>query len=449
MKKILVLGAGKSATSLIHYLLERADQEDWTITVGDRDLSLAEHKVEGFERGKAIRFDVDEEERKEKLIAEHDIIVSLLPAFLHPKVSKACLKIGRHIITPSYVSADDLAMSEDFAKADLLFMGEMGLDPGIDHMSTLQIIHDIENRGGNITAVRSFTGGLIAPESDNNPWNYKFTWSPINVVLAGQGTAQYLKEGKRKYVPYNRLFSLYETYSIPDYGAFEVYANRDSIIYLDKYELKNIPTFIRGTMRREGFCDAWNAFVKLGLTDNGFPIVGSSKMTYNDLIEAFLPGKNPQLSLQQQLAEFLGIDEGHETMKKLAWLGLFDNIQIPVENGSPAMILKDLLEPRWKLEPDDKDMIAMLHLIDYELNGEAHRYKATLVVKGQDAENTAMSHTVGWPLGIMVRLLSQGKIKSRGVKIPIMPEVYEPVLKELESFGVVFTHQDAVVGFEI
>ncbi len=445
MKKILVLGAGKSATSLIHYLLERAEQEDWQVTVGDRDIELARHKVEGFDRGHAIRFDVEEEERKEQLIRDHDIIVSLLPAFLHPKVSKACLKIGRHIITPSYVSKEDVSMNEDFEKAGLLFMGEMGLDPGIDHMSTLQIVHDIENRGGNITAIRSFTGGLIAPESDNNPWNYKFTWSPINVVLAGQGTAQYLKDNKRKYVPYNRLFSLYETYNIADYGAFEVYANRDSIIYLDKYELNNIPTFIRGTMRRQGYCDAWNAFVKLGWTDNGFPIVGADQLTYNDLLEAFLPKTENGKSLRENLADFLDIDTSHETMSKLAWLGLFDNVKIPLKNASPAEILKDLLEPKWKLEPQDKDMIVMLHIIDYELNGETHRYKANLIVKGQDAENTAMAHTVGWPLGIMVKLLSQGKIKSRGVKIPIMPEVYEPVLKELEDFGVLFTHEDSVL----
>ncbi len=439
MKKILVLGAGKSATSLIQYLLNNADAEDWQITVGDMDASVAQQKIGGHARGKGIAFNVFEEEAKEALIKEHDIVVSLLPAKFHPLVSKSCLALGKHIITPSYVSKDDLAMSAEFEKADLLFMGEMGLDPGIDHMSMVKILDELRAQGAKISAVRSFTGGLIAPESDDNPWNYKFTWAPMNVVLAGQGTAQYLRGGKRQYVPYNRLFSLYETYPIEGYGNFEVYANRDSIVYFDKYEIEDdIPTFIRGTMRKQGFCDSWNAFVKLGWTDNSFPIVNSADLTYNDLLMAFLPKVNEEDSLRKQVAEFLEVGERSDVMNRLAWLGLFDHQKITVDNATPAEILKSLLEPKWKLQPEDKDMIVMLHIVDYELGGEEHRLKSTLVVKGENAENTAMAQTVGWPLGIMVKLLSQGKIASRGVKIPIMREVYEPVLEELEGFGVIF-----------
>jgi len=445
MKRILVAGAGKSATSLIQYLLENAAAHQWTVTVGDRDAEMAAKKIDGHSAGKAIQFDVFDEALREKQIMNHDIIISLVPAKMHPLMSNDCLRLCKHIITPSYLQDADLEKDENFKKEGLLFMGEMGLDPGIDHMSLSATVDEIQEKGGKITALRSFTGGLVAPESDDNPWNYKFTWAPMNVILAGQGTAQYLSKGLRQYVPYHRLFSLYENYHIADYGNFEVYPNRDSISYLKKYGLKDIPTFIRGTIRREGFCDAWDAFVQLGWTDNTFPIVNSDRMTYNDLLRAFLPGKDVNTPLKKQLADFLEVEENGTVMQKLAWLGIFDDQLIKSKDATPAQILHDLLIPKWEMKADDKDMVVMLHVINYTLGTEQKQLQSSLVVKGADAKNTAMARTVGWPLGIMAKLLATDQIKTRGVQMPTAKEVYQPILKELESFGIVFQEKTEII----
>lgn len=446
MKRIFVAGAGKSATSLIQYLLKNAEEHQWTVTVGDREKAVAVKKINGHPAGTAIAFDVFDETLRAAQIADHDIIISLLPAKMHPMMSNDCLRLGKHIITPSYLQEADLEQDEAFKKAGLLFMGEMGLDPGIDHMSLIAMVDKIEDEGGKITALRSFTGGLVAPESDDNPWNYKFTWAPMNVVTAGQSTAQYLSKGLRQYLPYHRLFSLYENYHIDQYGDFEVYANRDSISYLKKYGLKDIPTFIRGTIRRKGFCDAWDAFVQLGWTDNSFPIVNSDRMTYNDLLRAFLPGKDTATSLRKQLAEFLEVEETGIVMKKLEWLGIFDHKLIQAKDATPAQILHDLLISKWEMKPHDKDMVVMLHVLNYTVGTEERQVQSSMIIKGEDAENTAMSQTVGWPLGIMAKLLATDQIKIRGVQIPIAKEVYEPTLKELESFGIQFAETHKIVS---
>ena len=445
MKKILVLGAGKSATTLITYLLGNAKQHGWHITVGDFHIETAIQKIGGHECGTAIFFDVKNAELRAKCVQEHDIVASVLPAAFHQMVALDCLEYGKHIITPSYVSQENAALDKAFKDKNLLFMGEIGLDPGIDHMSMMRTLDEIKAKGANIKAVRSFCGALIAPESDNNPWNYKFTWAPMNVVLAGQGTAQYLKNGKPKYIPYNRLFSLTENYHIEGLGTYEAYANRDSLSYLDKYQLSQIPTFIRGTLRKEGYCEAWNTFVKLGLTDDNISIYNTEKLTYSDLIHAFLPSnyieENPDV--QTALAEFLHIGVASPIMKKLAWLGLFDkNNFIGQGPATPAKILHDLLIKKWALEEADVDMIIMLHKIDYELDGYNFSHTSTMVQKGEDAENTALAATVGLPMGMMIKLLLTTDLQLSGVQIPIMKEVYEPILKELEEYDVFFTDKE-------
>lgn len=448
MQTILILGAGKSATDLIRYVLERSEQYDWQVIVGDLDKALAAKKIAGHQRGTAVYFDVNDADLRAQYVQQSDIVASLLPASLHHLVAEDCLRFGKNIVTPSYISAKHKAMDADFRAAGLLFMGEIGLDPGIDHMTLMQTLEELQAKGAAIKEIRSCCGALIAPEADNNPWHYKFTWAPMNVVKAGQGTAQYLKNGRSKYIPYNRLFELYETHFVEGYGNFEAYANRDSMAYIDKYKLKNVPTFVRCTLRREGYCDAWNALVKLGWTDDSYRIAHSETMTYNDFVEAFLPkaAAEDKRSLQERLADFLAIEVDGKIMQKLAWLGIFDHRPVEVANATPAQILLHLLTDKWKLGDNDSDMVVMLHQFDYELDGKKECLKSTLVMKGEDAEHTVLAKTVGIPMGIMVKLILTGQVQGlTGVHMPIMKEVYKPIIEELKSFGVEFVDTVEVV----
>ena len=444
MKNILIIGAGRSANALIKYVLQVASERQWFVTVADADVKLAEAKVGNHPHGRATWLDVYKVNDRREQIGRADLVISLLPAHLHLEVAYDCIKLKKHLITASYVSAEMYRLGDEARVRELIFMGEMGLDPGIDHMSAMRTIQQIKDKGGNITAFRSFTGGLIAPESDDNPWHYKFTWNPRNVVLAGQGTAQYLEEGKFKYVPYHRLFLQYWVVDIPGLGECEVYANRDSLLYREVYGLKGIPNILRGTIRQRGFCDAWSALVRIGLTDASYPILDSDKLTYHGLIEAYMD--NGKLgSVKERTARMLDVHPESEVMEKLEWLGLFSKKRIPIANASPALILEDLLLEKWKLRKDDKDMIVMQHEFEYELDRELRLLKSTLIMKGENSQDTAMAKLVGLPLGITSKLVMEGKITHRGVSIPVMSEVYEPVLAELEGFGVVFEETETVL----
>lgn len=441
MKKIFIIGAGYVASALIKYLLERSSKYNWEVWVGDLDEQLAIEKIDSHPNAKTYQFNVTDDAQRETIISACDVVVSLLPASMHHIPAETCIKFGKHLITASYVSDKLKTFGEAAEKKGLLFMGEMGLDPGIDHMVIMKLIHEIENKGGTINSLRSFTGGLIAPQSDTNPWKYKFTWAPRNVVLAGQGTAQYKKNGRLKYIPYNRLFKLYDELEIEGYGKFEAYANRDSLNYMPKYGLENIPTFIRGTLRKEGYCAAWAKLVQLGLTDDSFPITGSQNLTYNQLISSFLPdiGATDKASLLQRVGNFLQISPDGSIMQKLEWLELFDNRSIDLKDATPAQILQDLLEEKWALQPEDKDLIVMTHLLEYEINGETEKLSSNLIYEGQNAKDTAMGRLVGVPLAIMTKLLLTNKIDLKGIKIPIYKQVYEPAIKELADYGVSFT----------
>ena len=310
-------------------------------------------------------------------------------------------------------------------------------------MSAMQKIDESRAKGGEITTFRSYTGGLVAPESDNNPWHYKFTWNPRNVVLAGQGTAQYLEDGKLKFIPYNRLFAETRTIQVPGMGTYEVYANRDSLMYVKQYGLEGTPNVLRGTVRHQGFCSAWNALVKIGMTDGEFPILNSDSLTYHELMEAFAPVGSG--TVKERIAALVGESTDSEVMSKLEWLGLFRKTRIRQSNASPASILENILLDKWKLEPVDKDMIIMQHEFEYVLEGRQHRLRSTMVMKGENEDDTAMSRLVGLPLGIFVRLVMEGAIHLKGVQIPVMKEVYEPVLAELAQFGVAFHEEETIV----
>ncbi|MCB0542136.1 MAG: saccharopine dehydrogenase NADP-binding domain-containing protein [Saprospiraceae bacterium] len=442
MKNLLIIGAGRSATALINYILEQARQHDFFITVADADVELARQKVGGHPKGRAIWLDASKPNDRRDVIGRHDVVVSLLPPQMHLELAQDCISLGKHMVTASYVSKQVFRLGDEARQRALVFMNELGLDPGIDHMSSMQRIHKIRAQGGKITAFYSYTGGLVAPESDDNPWHYKFSWNPRNVVLAGQGTAQFLEDGKLKFIPYRRLFRQYNLIDIPDMGQWEVYANRDSLLYREAYGLRDIKTLFRGTIRHQGFCDAWNALIRIGLTDATFPIVDSDQLTYHDLMEAFLGISQHTGSVKDRIAKLIEVDPEGEVMKKLEWLGLFSKRRIKVNNVTPSLILENLLLEKWALQPNDKDMVIMQHVFEYELNRRKRKLTSTLVMKGNNGSDTAMSKLVGVPLGIFVKLLLLGKISTTGVSIPTMPEVYEPVMSELEDYGVKFIEQE-------
>lgn len=438
MKKILVIGAGLSASYLIKYLLENAKSQSWEITVADQDLLLAKQKIGKSKFAKAISLNIFNETEREEAIKQADLVVSLMPANLHILAATECLKLKKHLVTASYISAEMQALHEQAQKAGILFLNEIGLDPGIDHLSAMEMIHKIQSNGGEITSFKSFCGGLIAPEFDNNPWNYKFTWNPRNVVLAGQATAKYLENGALKFIPPNRIFTQTETVQITNYGMFESYANRDSLGYIEPYGLQKAKTVLRGTLRKKGYSKSWNLLVKLGITDASYTIANSHELTYRSFMASFLKDATLK-NVETKFCEFMGISKNSNDYKRIKWLGLFESNNINLKNASPAQILQHLLQEKWMLEKHDLDMIVMKHEIEYLQNNKPKTIHSTLVVKGEDKTYTAMAKTVGLPMAIATKLILQNKIKARGVHMPLTPEFYQPILTELATFGIIFT----------
>jgi len=444
MRNILLLGAGRSATSLINYLKKHAEQENWHIKIGDFDINLAEEKAANHPNTSSIQFDILNETQTKDEIAKADLVISMLPARFHPKVASACVDQGKHMVTASYNSPDVEELSDIAKSKNILILMECGLDPGIDHMTAMEAMDNINEKGGKLTSFKSYTGGLVAPESDNNPWHYKFTWNPRNVVLAGQGTAQFIRNGKYKYIPYHKLFTRYETIEMNGLGDFEGYPNRNSLNYRKVYGIEEIPTLIRGTFRKAGFCDAWNIFVQLGVTDDTYKMEALDSMSKRDFINAFLPYDKSQ-PVEEKLCFNLGIDTQSETFKKLEWLGIFEDKKVPISEGSPAQVMQAIMEEKMSLDPDDKDMIVMQHQFEYELNDKKYRLDSSIVSKGDDQLETAMSKTVGLPLGIAIKNILNDNIKLRGVQIPIKKEIYQPILKELNSLGIQFNENETEI----
>ncbi|MEY8849976.1 saccharopine dehydrogenase family protein [Psychroserpens sp. XS_ASV72] len=443
MRKILVIGAGKSASFLIKYLLEKSNKEDLHIIVGDINIQNARKLVSDHENGQAITLDIFSNQSRKDAIENADIVVSMLPARYHIEVAKDCITYGKHMVTASYVSNEMEDLDKAAKNKGLVFMNEIGVDPGIDHMSAMKVIDEIRSKGGKMKLFESFTGGLVAPESDNNLWNYKFTWNPRNVVLAGQGSAaKFLQEGTYKYIPYHRLFRRTEFLEIEGYGRFEAYANRDSLKYQSAYGMENIKTLYRGTMRRVGFSRAWNVFVQLGMTDDSYHLEDSENMSYRDFVNAFLPYSHTD-SVELKFRHQLKIDQDDIVWDKLEELDIFsDTKKVELKNATPAQILQKILMDSWMLEDDDKDMIVMYHKFGYELTGKMHQIDSTMVVKGEDQTYTAMAKTVGLPVAMATLAILNEKITTPGVQIPIYKEVYEPILEELKNYGIEFTEKD-------
>ena len=443
MRNILIIGSGKSTSYLIKYLLDKSETENLHITIGDLNIEVAKKMINNHKNATAISLDVFNETSRTEAVKNADIVVSMLPARFHVEVAKDCVTYKKHMVTASYVSDEMQALNDAVKENGLVFMNEIGVDPGIDHMSAMKVIDEIRDKGGKVILFESFTGGLVAPESDDNLWNYKFTWNPRNVVVAGQGgAAKFLQENQYKYIPYQRLFRRTEFLDVEGFGRFEALANRDSLKYQDVYKLDNIKTLYRGTMRRVGFSRAWNAFVQLGMTDDTYTIDDSENMTYRDFVNAFLM-YSPTDSVELKFRHALKIDQDDIIWEKFMELDLFsDTKKVELVRATPAQILQKILMDKWTLSPQDKDMIVMYHKFGYELNGENYQIDATMVTLGEDQVYTAMAKTVGLPVAIATLSILNEKIKTPGVQIPITKEVYEQILKELEDYDINFNEKE-------
>ena len=450
MKSILIVGSGKSSIYLIEYLSKKSKTEDFSIVIADQILNPNIEKL--LHSNSNISFQQLDITNKKDILAciqNASIVVSMLPARFHMIIAKLCLEASKHMVTASYITPEMLALDEEVKSKGLVFMNEIGVDPGIDHMSAMQVIDRIRDNGGKMLLFESFCGGLVAPESDDNLWNYKFTWNPRNVVLAGQGgAAKFIQEGTYKYIPYHKLFRRTEFLNLHKYGKFEAYANRDSLRYRRIYGLEDIPTMYRGTIRKVGFSRAWNIFVQLGMTDDSYTIENSETMSYRDFTNLFL-AYLPNDSVELKLRSYLKIDQDDVMWDKLIELDIFNpNKKVGLKNATPAQILQKILMDSWIMKPEDKDMIVMQHMFGYEYQGKKKQIESSLVVKGENQIYTAMAKTVGLPVAIATLKILKGEISKVGVQLPIAKEVYEPILEELKTHGIEFLEYEvAYLGY--
>lgn len=449
MKTILILGAGLSASSLIRYLLDHSVENNWNIRIVDQDSELVKRKLNGHPNGVALSFNALNSDERKPEIKNADIVISMLPARFHVEVARDCIDLKTDLITPSYISAEMKALDTEAKAAGIVIMNEIGVDPGIDHMSAMKIIHEIQNKGGIVTSFKSFCGGLIAPESDNNPWNYKFTWNPRNVVLAGQGGAScFIDHNEYKYVPYNRLFNRLMRLEIDGYGAFDGYANRDSLSYRQTYGIETVPTIYRGTLRRPGFCQAWNVFIELGMTDDSYKMENSEHLTARSFLNAFLPYRYLR-SVEDKFTDFLR-DDRFNLYDRFEWLGMFEGTTpLGVPNASPAQLLEKILVDKLVLDPHDKDMLVMYHEFEYEFEEQNYSITSSMVNIGENQTYTSMANTVGLPVAIATKMILTGDLTSKGVTLPIQKEVYTPILAELEKYNIRFIEKEVQLDCRI
>ena len=426
IKRVLVLGAGRSVTSLIQSLNQLAASYALEITLADQDQTLLAQKTEHLSYVSPLHLHIDDQSLLSSTIATHDVVISMLPPLMHPTIARCCIAHQKHLITASYTSKEIQGLDAQAKQAGVLLLMEAGLDPGLDHMSAMKELDEIRAKGGQIVSFRSFTGGVVAPESDDNPWHYKITWNPENIVRAGAEGARFIRNNKYKFIPYNAIFSRLDKVEIPNYGEYEAYANRDSLHYRKLYGLAHIPTLLRGTLRKAGFCEAWNVLVNLGLTSTRFFLSNMENISYREYLNAFLPF-SPTLTVEEKVARFAKVGLEHPIIEKIAWLGLFSQQKIKIAEGSPAEILQTIVEEKWKLRADDKDMVVMQHQIMYQIDSLTHSKTISMVVKGDNAMLTSMAKTVGYPICKVVELLVTQKLSLRGVQVPTIPQIYQPV----------------------
>lgn len=440
MQTVLIAGAGKSSSWVIDYMLKNAKNR-WEVIVMDANEELIHEKLNNHPKGIAAVVDIHNEQQRQAFVQQADIVLSLMPPDLHIILAKDCLKFRKNLITSSYASDAMRAMDDEVRQAGLLFMCEMGLDPGIDHMSAAKLIQGIHRIAGVVTGFKSACGGLVAPESDDNPWQYKICWNPRNVVTAGKNGAMWLEHGKITEIGYESIFEHPKKIKIDSLGTLAAYPNRDSLKYKALYRIEDVKTLMRSTLRYPAFIKGWDYLVKSGLTETDDKI-DAEELTYAGWV-ALKTGLPENEELLQNFREKFHVDV--KTMKMLEWLRIFETRLINGAKGvSSATILQDLLERRWKMKAMDKDMVVMQHEMEYERKGQANKVTATMIAYGENKMYSAMAKTVGLPMGILARKILNNEInisQLSGVQIPVMPEVFTPVLRELSKNGIEFVEQ--------
>lgn len=438
MQTILVAGAGKSSIYLIQYLLSHASRNKWKVIVADGSEEAIREKIGNNPYAEMAVIDITNDAQRGGLVQRADIVVSLMPPTLHIHLAKDCLKYKKNLITSSYVSPEMKEMDKAVKEAGLMFMCEMGLDPGIDHMTASQIIHSIQRVAASITTFKSYCGGLIAPESDNNPWHYKFSWNPKNIITAGADGAKYLSNGKEVDVPHEKIFDNAKKIKVDGLGQLAYYANRDSMRYLELYDLPDVKNFLRATLRYPSFCKGWNAIIALGLTTDKDDI-DTTKLSYAEWLRSKTQCA-ATAPLQIHIATRLHLEKDDRILSMLQWLGLFSDTIIGLGKTNSAQIMLDLLLKKWDMAPEDKDMVVMQHEIEYLHRDKKIKLTSSMVIKGEDRNHSAMAKTVGLPMGILARLVLNKKlVPPTGVLIPTIPSIYRPVLTELRHHGINFT----------
>lgn len=432
-QKVLIIGAGKSSVVLIK---ELAELSEVNLIVADRNPSLLQELPD--ENITKLNLDIDCEEPLVSAITSVDIVISMLPARFHYRVAVQCALIGKHFLCASYTTPELENLAEEFVKKDKILITEMGLDPGIDHMSAKCLIDNLQDDGYEIIGFETFTGGLIGfPFEKQNPWKYKFTWNPRNVVLAGQGHVKFIQEGKYKYIPYHKIFKRTEIIDIPDVGLFEGYPNRDSLKYIEKYGLNKVKTFYRGTLRRPGFSRAWDCLIQLGVTDDSY-VINSKDMSHREFINQFL-FYHPNDSVELKMAHYLHLDLHGEEMHKLKWAGLFSEEKIGMDKGTPAQLLELILKKKWTMAESEYDMVVMWHQLEAVKQGKQKVFKSYMIQEGENARFSAMAHTVGLPLAISTKLILNGEMKGlKGLLLPYQKAIYNKVLPLLKKAGIKF-----------
>ncbi len=432
MKKVLVLGAGLVSRPLVEYLLKK----DFEVKVASRTVSKAEALIKGFKNGIAETLNVNDEKHLDELLSQCDLTISLVPYTYHVQIAELCIKYKKHLVTTSYVSPAMRALHKQANEAGICILNEIGLDPGIDHMSAMQIIHDVEKNGGKVVSFRSYCGGLPSLPSNNRPFGYKFSWSPRGVVMAGKNTGQFLDNGKIVFIPGSDLFKHYEILDIEGIGSFEGYTNRDALPYKDLYGLKDAKTIFRGTLRNIGWCYAMKKARELGLF-NDEPRADLKGLTFYELMLKLIE-QEESYDIKEDTAYFLGLEKYSTVMKNFEWLGLFSDDKIPA--GETVMdVFSELLQIKLAMEKDDLDLIILYHRFIAEYEDKKELITSTLIDTGIPDGDSAMSRTVSLPAAIAAAMLLEGKIKIRGVHIPVQPEIYDPVLKELQKLGIIFS----------
>lgn len=445
MKNILLLGSGRSSIYLIKYLISLEKDNNFKFTISDFSETFPFSSQISLGSTKYIRADLTDQAVVRALVQASDLTISLLPPHMHLSVAMHCLELRKHFVTASYLTPEMEALHNEAKEKQLIFMMEAGLDPGLDHLSAIREIDQIHNQGGVIHSFTSYTGGLVAPESDNNPWHYKVSWNPRNVVLAGQDGAKYLEDGMEKLIPYHRLFANPVDLDVFGQADYEGYPNRDSIKYKSVYKLNHATTLIRGTIRKKGFCSAWQHLVYLGLTDDANTIKNIKGMSLRNFTKHFLPYPLPGESLERLMGRSLSIDLESEEYTQLAYLGLLSDEIISMESATPAQVLQQILMERLSLNYTDRDMVVMQHRFEYSLGDTRHQRDINMNVIGESATFTAMAKTVGLPVGIIAQMILENKIHDHGIQIPVKKNLYDPVLDLLEEHGIKFATEDKII----